>query len=169
MKRVILDTNIYGFILENNEPEEFKQLISTFNISIYGINIIRKELRNAPKNSTVFNRSIKTIGNLRNSLLALYDSIIKKEYTVSEKIILIATNYYTVYSELGGKENWQEMENDFVIVACGSIHNLDIIVSGDNKTMLSDDAIKAYAIVNKLNSIKTPEFIGYEKFRRLLT
>lgn len=39
-----------------------------------------------------------------------------KEYDVSEK-------------EFGGKGKWDDLENDFVIVACASIHNLDIVVS----------------------------------------
>lgn len=168
MKRILPDTNIYGLILEKDEPEKFKELVNKANIVIYGIKAVRKELRDAPKRSTIFNRSIKAVRNLRISLLALYDSIIKKEYPVSERMKRIAYDYYTAYKEFDGKSRWTEIENDFIVVACASIHNLDIVVSEDRRTMLSDEAIRAYRIINKINSLRMPQFIGYADFRRLL-
>ena len=168
MKRIILDTNIYGFILKLDEPEKVEELIAKSDIRIYGIGVIRKELRNAPKKSTVYDRSKKAVRNLRNSLLALYNTVTKKEYDVSQKMTSLAAEYYTVYMEVGGKCMWEDMENDFIIIACASIHELDIVVSEDNNTMLSEESLKAYRIVNSLRKYRTPEFISYENFRRLL-
>ncbi|MEK6887717.1 MAG: hypothetical protein AABX14_02100 [Candidatus Aenigmatarchaeota archaeon] len=168
MKRVILDTNIYGFILEKDDPDTIEELISKSDIIIYGLRVIRKELRDAPKKSTIYDRSRKVVRNLRNSLLALYDTVAKKEYGISGKMKTLAGEYYTAYREVGGKEKWEELENDFIIIACASIYNLDIVVSNDNETMLSGEAMKAYRIVNALRKFRVPEFIGYSEFRRSL-
>ena len=61
------------------------------------------------------------------------------------------------------------MFNDFLIVACAAINELDIVVSEDNKTMLSEYAIKTYDTVNSLRYHKTPKFIRYDEFRRLFS
>ena len=45
---------------------------------------------------------------------------------------------------------------------------LDMIVS-KNKTMFSNEAVNAYKIVNGLKKYRMPEFISYEKFRRLFS
>ena len=168
MKRIILDTNIYGFILKKDEPDRIEALIAKTDIIIYGVRVIRKELRDAPKKSTVYDRSRKAVRNLRSSLLALYDTIAKKEYDVSEKMENLAAEYFTAYKEFGGKGKWEDLETDFVIVACASIHNLDIVVSEDKDTMLSKEAVKSYRLVNALRKCKAPEFISYSEFRRLL-
>ncbi len=168
MKRVILDTNIYGFILDRDEPDIIEESIAKSDIVIYGLRLIRKELRDTPKKSTIYDRSRRAVRNLRNSLLALYDTVAKKEYDTSGKMRTLAGDYYTAYKEVGGSGKWKELENDFIIIACASIHNLDIVVSDDNKTMLSDEAVKAYRIVNALRKHRLPEFISYSEFRRLL-
>lgn len=65
-QRILLDTNIYGLLLEDKEFFNiFTSLISTSFI-IYGSPLIRKELRDLNKN-------------LRNYLLQTYDSLITKE------------------------------------------------------------------------------------------
>ncbi|MBI4170466.1 MAG: hypothetical protein HY514_02140 [Candidatus Aenigmarchaeota archaeon] len=111
MKRVILDTNIYGFLLEKDEPDTIEDSVAKSDIVIYGVRVIRKELRNTPKKSTAYDRSRKAIRNLRISLLTLYNTITK---------------------------------------------------------MLSKQAVKSYRLVNTLRKYRTPEFIGYAEFRRLL-
>ena len=60
------------------------------------------------------------------------------------------------------------MINDFLIVACASKNNLDIIVSNDNITMLAENAIKAYKNINKMLSLKTPKFIDYKEFKEII-
>ena len=47
-------------------------------------------------------------------------------------------------------------------------NNLDIIVSEDRRTMLSDKALKAYRIINKINNLSMPQFTSYKEFMRLL-
>ncbi len=67
-----------------------------------------------------------------------------------------------------GEEVKNDMMNDFMVVACASLHELDLAVSDDNRTMLSEFAIKSYKIENSLRRYRTPNFIGYGEFRRLL-
>ncbi len=165
MKRIILDTNIYGRIVEKKEEEEVKELVEKHpEIIIYGYDIIRKELRDTSKRVRIERRSLRLI------LLGIYDKLTQKHtfYTTSA-INRLADDYYKTYKELGGKRPLKEMQNDFLIVACASIHELDIVVSEDNKTMLVDDAIKSYRIVNGLQKYRTPKFINYLKFRRLFS
>ena len=40
MKRIILNTNIYGRILEDEEPEKFRNIIVRSGFSVYGLDII---------------------------------------------------------------------------------------------------------------------------------
>lgn len=58
--------------------------------------------------------------------------------------------------------------NDMIIVAEATISKLDIVVSDDNRTMLSNAAKRAYYSVNKEHNLITPNFIGYSEFKRKL-
>jgi hypothetical protein len=87
---------------------------------------------------------------------------------MAQPISSLASKYFIVYKELGGTAKEKDIENDFLIVAAASIKSLDVVVSEDNKTMKDRTAMKSYEIVNKLNGLRTPEFIGYELFKKLL-
>ncbi|MEK6887389.1 MAG: hypothetical protein AABX14_00415 [Candidatus Aenigmatarchaeota archaeon] len=162
MKRVILDTNIYGRIIERKEREIIeKTLDGKTDVIIYGFDVVRKELRKISSN-------VRYEGvHVRMALLSLYDNIAKTHiYMTTSLIKKLADEYYDIYRQLGGKEKREEIINDFLIVACASIHELDLVVSDDNRTMLNESAIKTYNIVNKLRSYSTPDFIHYDAFRR---
>ena len=77
----------------------------------------------------------------------------------------LAGKYFIVYKTFGGHAAKKEIENDFKIIACASLNNLDIVVSEDTKTMLSNAAISSYESVNKLFGFKTPQFIKFNEFR----
>ncbi|MBI4148332.1 hypothetical protein HY490_03515 [Candidatus Woesearchaeota archaeon] len=85
------------------------------------------------------------------------------------KIAETALNYFTVYRELGGTKSKDEIESDFLIVAAASINNLDVVVSEDESTLRSELARKAYLIVNGVQKLRNPEFIGYENLKRLFS
>ena len=54
MKRVLLDTNIYGKIIERGEVELIESLMEKEKgIFVYGSKVVRKELRNTPKEIAV--------------------------------------------------------------------------------------------------------------------
>src|SRR3989344_5535938 len=149
MKKVLLDTSVYGRIIEKNEIESFRKLIKD-KIIIYGNRLIRKELRNTPKKIKIESDREK-LRNLRIYLLTLYDELIKSHsFEITKEISDLAGNYYSVYRELGGNKSKTDILNDFIIVACASFKKMDIVVSEDEKTMFSRNAIRAYKLVNKL-------------------
>ena len=52
MKRVLLDTNIYGEIVKRGDTELVKRFVEnrlSMNIAVYGNSVVRKELRDVPK------------------------------------------------------------------------------------------------------------------------
>lgn len=164
MKRVLLDTNIYGRVVERSDEEVQTLAEKRKDIVIYGFDVVRKELRAVSKDVKHGKKKVRL------ALLALYDSLVKSHiYGTTSPIRQLAGEYFKAYKELGGRKSEKEILNDFMIVACASIHELDIVVSEDNKTMLSDSALKAYRIVNSLRKYRTPQFIGYEDFRRLFS
>lgn len=167
MKRVLLDTNIYEFILKYLEKERIKRFIEKQILVIYGIDIIRKELRKIPSKKVGIAGG--DITNIRIALLSLYDFFVgEHQYKITEDILDLADKYFVVYKTLGGFASKSDIITDLSIVACAALHDLDIVVSEDNKTMLSESAINAYKSVNSLEKIKIPKFIGFEEFKNML-
>ncbi len=79
-------------------------------------------------------------------------------------MLLIDTSVYiNAYSEKVreqfGKDKAKDMKDDLRIVACASVAGLKFIGTFNRKTMASEDIIEIYNSVNKLNKLKTPEFI----------
>ena len=75
MKRAILDTNIYGKIIEKMDIDFVLDNLQKSSIIIYGSDVIRKELRDTPKEKIMIteNKKIK----IRLLLLTVYDFIVK--------------------------------------------------------------------------------------------
>ena len=104
----------------------------------------------------------------------MYDRITGNHFLENSlKITYLAKKYYNHYRNLGGTYGWDtSISVDFMIVACASFNGLDIVYSGDNKTMLAKSAIKSYNHININESLRTPGFLRYEdlinKFRKLV-
>jgi len=161
MKRLLLDTNIYGeMIFDSNFLKLEEGLKNRF--VVHGFRIIREELRDLPKSSRIQGR------NLRIGLLHIYDEVTKKEYPLTEEIKKLSEDYYKIYHQLGSIHPYDKMCNDFLIVACATLNQIDLVVSEDNKTLLVENALRAYELVNKQLNKRTPDFIGYLELRRLL-
>ena len=167
MKRIMIDTNVYEFILKYVEKPLLETLVLQKQIIVYGNGIIRKELREIPRlKKELVDGQLKS---LRNALLQLYDFMVgKHHYQITKQMEELADKYFIVYKTLGGFSTKKEIINDFKIVACASLNNLDIVVSQDIKTMLSDMALKSYKSVNELLGFKTPKFIKFKEFRNNL-
>ncbi len=167
MRRILFDTNIYGLIAERKEGEEIKELVKNSNAIIYGCFVIRKELRDVPKNHITLTES--GIRNLRIFLLNLYDSITKNhEIKVDEKTTNLANKYLQRFSELTGQIVINHLKNDFTLVACASINKLDFITSEDHKTLFSQEAVRAYQFVNLNEGLTQPPVITYEELKKFL-
>ena len=160
MKRILFDTNIYGLIVVDKERNAIREELSKKKFIVYGNSIIKNELRKTPR---VFVDGI----NLRNDLLRLYREIIKNhDLEIKKKDIELAESYYKAYQELGGITSRAKLINDLTIVASATNSILDIVVSEDNKTMLSEISLKSYRLVNDIRKRPLPGFIGYEEFRK---
>lgn len=164
MKRILLDTNIYEFILKEIDRQVLSNLSEKKQIAIYGNDVIRRELRDLPKKEVT--RVEDKVRNLRITLLSLYDFLVKETYSVNDVVSNLADKYFVSYVSLGGKAKREKIIDDFLIVACAAVKNLDIVVSGDNKTMLSGVSLKSYSIVNGLAKKITPQFIGFDEFKK---
>ncbi|HLC79487.1 MAG TPA: hypothetical protein VJG83_03570 [archaeon] len=157
----MLDTNVYGSLVEIPERTWLIEGLRRNNSIVCGSVVIRQELRNIPKKKLVGNE--KT----RNLCLNLYDALVeeKRNYIVSNLIEVAAKTYYENYL---GNDSWKEIEKDFLIVATSSIHKVNIVISNDENTMASKEAINAYTAGNMKFQIETPKFIKLEEFRQLL-
>ena len=164
MKRMLPDTNFYGRLAQDPERLNVASSIKTnIKFLIYGFKIIRDELRDIPKKIKIEGKS------LRIDLLNLYDEIVEEHnIKFTEVIAQRAEDYYKAYREFGGSKSKIEMINDFVIVACASLNDLDIVISDDERSMLTENAIRAYNLVNSVIRKRTPQFISYEKFKKML-
>jgi len=164
MKRIIFDTNTYGLLAIDNERLKVVEKIKiNSSLIVYGLKIVRDELRDVPKSIKIRDKS------LRIDLLNLYDSITEEHMLKFDKNTpKIAENYYKAYREFGGSKPKDDILNDFAIVSAASINNLDVVVSNDEKSMLSHNALRAYNLINSVINRRTPEFISYNKFKNLL-
>src|SRR3989344_8424277 len=155
--RLLLDTNIYGKIIEDELEDQIieKMFLHKHDFIIYGIRLIRKEIRAAPKHT-------RDRYNLRFALLKLYDVLTNgHELEIKPLANNLAVLYYKEYRKNGGSVSWKDIKSDMLIVAEATISKLDIVVSEDNRTMLANTAVKAYYSVNKIHNLITPNFIGY--------
>jgi hypothetical protein len=163
MKRVLLDTNIYGNAIERGhipllrKASESKALKGKF--VVYGLDLIRKELRAIPHGAKVEGT------NLRTALLQVYDFITGSHvFPTTHMMRQIADEYYLAYSNFGGKEKKEGIIADFQIVAAASLHELDVVYSEDCKTLLHESSLKSYTLVNALRKLRNPRFEKYDSF-----
>jgi predicted nucleic acid-binding protein len=164
MLRLLLDTNIFGLIVDDEERAEILEgLKSSKEILVYAPEIVRKELR-ATSGKTPEDKRFRI------RLLNAFDIIVQDDRILrtTAKIQELAEKYFFVYDALGGKSSRKDIINDFIIVATASVNNLDILSSEDRKTMLESRAIKAYTLVNRVKCIKLPRIISYLEFKKLI-
>lgn len=162
MRRIMFDTNVYGELI--SDPDIVTKIAKhiPYDFVIYGAPVIRNELRVLSKEAKLDEKSKRIL------LLNIYDSFIRKEnhnLKITDIIEIIAHDYFIEYKKLGGSLSLKEIINDFRIVACAAMHHLNVVVSDDQKSMLSTESIKAYDTINKKNQLKNPELITFKKFK----
>ena len=164
MRRELLDSNIYGKIIENLDMDFVLNRLPNSKIIVYGSDIIRRELRDTPTDKIMISENKKV--KIRILLLHLYDFIVKNhQLATSEDVTELAVDYYTAYKKFGGYKSKEDIINDFKIVSTATLNRLDIVYSEDNKTMLSEESIKSYDLVNSMKKLITPKFKSYEEFK----
>lgn len=157
--RVLIDTNVYDFLATVN-PEFVLKIIASKHIKVYGCRVIRNELRNTPVYKMTGSKK------LRVQMLNTYDLLAgKHDLPVSDLATFLASEYLNSFT---GNLSREKLLNDFLIVAVASLKGLDIICTGDEKTMASNNAKEAYKKVNQKNALRTPKFIQLEELKNLL-
>ena len=154
--RAMLDTNVYDLLLEKGALDRIEGLVLNDELVVYGCKVVRDELRNTPKIRKYGGKSLRAL------LLSTYDRLVsgKRSYPVGSEIEALAKEYLSAYS--GGIPR-NKILPDFKIVATATIHRLDIIVSGDDRTMKSGPAKRAYGKVNAEKFYPNPGFIKLEE------
>ena len=154
--RAMFDTNTYALLYEYDLPRILK-LVESGQLVVYGCQVIRNELRDIPKDVVVERK------NYRIQLLFVYDKLVKDRSYPVERVVEVLANEY--WSEYRGSIPKRKILPDFKIVAVASIHELDVIVSEDERTMKAGAAKRAYEIVNHRNAFRTPKFLSLHELR----
>lgn len=162
LQRFLPDTNFYGLIVADSLRTEIHRKIHEHAVLLFGFDVIRKELRNTPRTIIFHNK------NLRIDLLSIYDDLVRKTYNTGQNIQELAENYFTAYKGFGGNVGKDNIMNDFLIVACATLKQMEVLISDDKHSLLAEDARKAYTLVNSIRKLKTPCFINYQKFKDML-
>ena len=156
MLKWILDTNIYGELVEEEENKRLGEIIGkekiNGNIIIHNFKIIRNELREA--------RAM--------NVLELYDKLTANTIHISDKKVEeIAEAYFRKYKENGGiQEKTQNFMNDMRIIAFASLKGTDVICSNDKKAFHNKLAKRTYVEVNGKFLLRPPYFIDLEELRK---
>ena len=167
MKRIMFDTSVYGKLVEDGEVLiRVNEKTENHEFVIYGTEVIRKELRATPKTA------IHGSGKLRILLLNLYDSFVVRDnqkLKFNKLVEDLSNDYFLEYKKNKGNLSNEAMINDFIIIATATIYQLDVIVSDDEKTMLSDKGVKSYQSVNGKYGLSGTIFKKYSQFKQELT
>lgn len=132
------------------------------------LQVVRKELRDISK-LKILHLPEGKMAKLRLALLALYDHLTAgRSYPLDEAMVKVADEYFATYLEEGGKEDFNELENDFEIVACASHKQVDVVISEERKTMLRREALRAYEKVNARLCLRMPNFYSVDQFKKEL-
>ncbi len=150
MANALLDTNIYGKIIEDSDSITLiERILRDDKFVIHNFKIIRDELRRAP------------------NILRVYDKLVKTKMNPDTREIgNLASEYFKEYKAKGGVKKINKIKNDFKIVAYASLKNCDLVFSDDEKTLKHNIALQAYRIVNLKRRIRTPTFYTYKDLKR---
>ena len=156
--RCIFDTNIYGLVIEEKILfSEIKKALDNKKLIIYGVDVVRKELRNTPLHMKIGSDK------LRLKLLDIYDNIVgNRMFETTNLSKSLAKLYLKEYKSIKGIQSSKKIYTDFLIVAIASLNNMDIIITEDNKTMCSNKAKRSYNKINIDNNLNPPNFIGID-------
>lgn len=169
----IFDTNVYGeLLIEINSDGIIEGIKKDKNIYVYGIDIIENELRESPTKIMYKGRL------LREAVLAIYRTIVDDEFRLFPVAKYLAFEYFKKFDELRKIGKYSQIVNpklkkyteedlkvDFQIIAVASLKDIDIVVSTDKRTILSNLAEYTYNKVNKVNGLRTPRLVKYSDFK----
>ena len=164
--KTLFDTSVYGRIVQEKKDVVLKERIDERrDVVVYGNKVISDELQETPEripDST--GEKLK----LKQRLLELYLFLVKDHDLEITGLIFYLAKQYLESCKAIHKISKDKLQNDFLIVACASFHGLDIVVSEDNRTMRSGEALRAYQKINQQEKLRTPKFISLQEFEKIL-
>ena len=150
---ILIDTSVYINALADEELE--KILRESQNKSfIISSEVIEREIKEATDH---LRKTGRKIGSER--LNEIYNASISGTIRLTDRVLAIASLYSENVREKFGKDKAKDMKDDLRIVACASIAGLKLIGTFNRKTMANEEIIEIYNTINKLNNLKTPEFV----------
>ena len=158
MKIVLFDTNIYGLALEKKDVANILMLFvnqkqkSEKEYVAFGSQIVNQEINANPHQET------------KSKLNELYELVISGEIKLTEKVKLLALEYFNECKNSHVKITLEDCQ----IVASSCMANVDFIVTNNRKTMMSDKSIDVFTFINKKKGLRTPNLIGYEVLKSFL-
>ena len=161
----VMDTSFYGnLLLEPDKELLISKMKSTKTIFIIGIDVIEKELFETPAHVRYRGEATRKV------LLTLFDFLVDEVVKLPPIAAYLAEEYFQAYRKHAknkkllkyGEEN---LKTDFQIIALASLRSVDVVVSADKRTMLSELAKKVYGSVNAKNGLRTPELVDYTTFK----
>lgn len=161
----IMDTSFYGNLLtEPKRKELIDKIKATKSILIIGIDVIENELYETPLHVTYRGETTRKL------LITLFEFLVDDNIRLPPIAAYLAEQYLEEYRKKAKKPKKhlaeKNLRTDFEIIALASLRAVDVVVSADKRTMLSDSAKKAYDAVNAKNSLRTPELVDYESFKQ---
>ena len=172
-KTYILDTNVYGELLIERNREELVAKIKADKVCVvYGVDIIEDELSKTPQEIKYKGRE------LRKLLIDLFETVSKEIIKFTPLAKYLAEDYFKRYKKLSktkkyniSKEKYSEgnLKTDFGILATASLNSIDIVVSSDIRTMLSQLSKDVCKYVNDQNKLRTPNLLDYKDFKEEIT
>ncbi len=151
MVSVILETNIYGRIVEDriHGADLVERISADPAFIVVNFRVIRKELRRAPR------------------FLPVYDKLVSRRIIdESQAIKRLAEAYFATYKANNGVQSKRKILNDFMIVACATLKGCDLVCSDDRRTLQHPVALQAYRVENLKRRLRTPNFFSYDDLKR---
>ena len=155
MKRILLDTNIYGWALEKQGIADllafFAEKKQTKEIFVLGSEIINKEINANPYREA------------RERMKELYQAVISGEIRLTESVESLANIYFNVCEEKRIKITLE----DCGIVSSASLAGVDVIITDNRSTMSNAKSIEIFDSINRKRKLKHFKFMNSDEAIRM--
>ncbi len=164
--KTLIDTSAYGKVVQEEKDIVLKERIDARkDVIVFGNDVVKKELEETPDKIP---SNVEERLKLKRRLLELYEFLVKDHALELTGLVTYIAEEYLTHCQDIPKVHHEKLRNDFLIVACASFYGLDIVVSEDNRTMFSAEAVKAYRKVNAKERLRTPKCISLAEFEQIL-
>ena len=155
MRRILLDTNIYGWALEKEGIADllsfFAEKKQTGEIVVLGSEIINKEINANPYREA------------RERMKELYQAVVSGEIRLTESVDSLANIYFNVCKEKRIKITVEDCR----IVSSASLAAIDLIITDNRSTMSNPKSIEIFDSINRKRKLKHFKFMNSNEAIRM--